>query len=172
MSSIDGKEIDQITLSYLMQELQQIEHDFEIGGHTGENEKKFMSRLKEINEKISSRNFSDKDKADALEAQRYATEIIPIMQYLEEAHQRLQRDFEIGRYTGENEKAMMQKMKRIRQKMAQVAGKGDDWPEEAVWVKCPKQVVISDDWDYGPIMGVCPECEGSGYKLQLRQKIE
>ncbi|MDE0954596.1 MAG: hypothetical protein OR994_07955, partial [Candidatus Poseidoniales archaeon] len=92
MSSIDGKEIDQITLSYLMQELQQIEHDFEIGRHTGENEKKFMSRLKEINEKISSRNFSDKDKADALEAQRYATEIIPIMQYLEEAHQRLQRD--------------------------------------------------------------------------------
>jgi len=35
-----------------MQELQQIEHDFEIGRHTGENENKFMSRLKEINEKI------------------------------------------------------------------------------------------------------------------------
>ena len=195
--SSDERRIDQDTLSYLKQELQRLESEFEQGRHTGKKAMKAMVEMKKIREQIASGNFSEEATRNAVRdlekavrdsetakrqlleesenAVRYA-EVVPAIQYYQEILQRLERRMGQGRPTGMNEKRLMGKMKMITQKIQQVVEKGDDWPEEAAWVQCWHKLVRDvgsrSDPPPPPAIERCRECDGLGYKLKLRKKIE
>ena len=96
------------------------------------------------------------------------------LSHLEQELERLRREHEKGLYMGKNEAKVFQRMKEIKDQILLVEEKDADWPEEAVWTSCVVGVATSSfDWDDGTTVthGVCSKCEGTGFRLQLRKRI-
>ena len=75
---------------------------------------------------------------------------------------------------GKNEAKVSQRMKELKDQILLVEEKDTDWPEEAVWTSCVTSVSTSSfDWDDGATVkhGVCSRCEGTGFRLQIRKRI-
>ena len=156
-----------ITLSYLEQELERLLREFNEGRHTGKNEKKVMDRMQKIRDQIAAGNYAEES---LREGEPKLGAVVPVIQYYEKQLERLSREFNEGRHTGKNERKVMDRMQKIRDQILQVDEKGEDWPEEAVWVSCPTSVQGFFDWDDGADNVQCPKCAGTGLTLMVRKK--